>query len=49
VYEWKQQKPRLDDERSQFLGQMKGAKMQWLQVPNQRNTDNQNNVRREGS
>jgi len=27
LYEWKQHKPWLDDERSQFLGQTKGAKM----------------------
>jgi hypothetical protein len=49
VYEWNQPKPWLDNERSQFLGQTKGAKMQWLQGPNQRDTDNQNNVRREAS
>ena len=49
MYEWKQLKPWLDDKRSQFLSQTKGAKMQWLQAPNQRDTDNQNNVRPEAS
>jgi len=49
VYEWKQHKIWLDDERSQVLSQTKGVKMQSLQGPNQRDTDNQNNVRREAS
>ena len=49
MYEWKQHKIWLDDERSQFLSQTKGVKMQSLQGPNQRDTDNQNNVRREAS
>jgi len=33
-YEEKQQKPRYDEECSQFLDQRKQAKMQWLQNPN---------------
>jgi hypothetical protein len=49
VYEWKQHKTWLDDKRSQFLSQTKGAKMQWLQGTNQRDTDNRNNVRPEAS
>ena len=32
-----------------FLDQMKQAKMQWLQDPNQSNVDNLNNVRCEAS
>jgi hypothetical protein len=49
LYEQKQLKPWSDEECSQFLYQRKPGKMQWLQDPNQNNTDNLNNVRRETS
>jgi len=42
-------KPWFDEECSQFLGQRKQAKMQWLQDPNQTNVINPNSVRREAS
>jgi hypothetical protein len=45
LYEQKPYKPWFDDECSQFLDQMKHAKMQWLQDPNQSNVDNVNNIR----
>jgi len=45
LYEFKQQKPRFDEECLQFLDERKQAKMQWLQDPNQSNVDNLNNVR----
>jgi len=48
LYERKQHKPRFDEECSQFLDQRKQV-MQWLQDPNQSNTDNVNNVRRENN
>ena len=35
LFEWKEHKPRFDDECLQFLDQSKQAKMQWLQEPNQ--------------
>jgi hypothetical protein len=37
LHEWKQRKLWLDEECSQFLGQRKQVKMQWLQDPNQSN------------
>jgi len=49
LHEWKQYKPRFDEECSQFLDRRKQGKMQWLQNPNQSNADNLNNVRRETS
>jgi len=49
LYEFKQQKPRFDEECLQFLDERKQAKMQWLQDPNQSNVDNLNNVRTEAS
>ena len=49
LYEQKQHKPWFDDECSQFLGQRKQAKMQWLQDPNQSNIHSLNNARREAS
>jgi hypothetical protein len=49
LYELKQHKPWLDEERLGFLDQRKQAKMQWLQYPNQRNVDILSNVRPEAS
>jgi hypothetical protein len=49
LYGWKQHKPFFDEECSQFLDQRKQAKMQWLQYPNQSNSDNLNNSRHEAS
>jgi len=49
LYEWKQYKPRFDEEFSQFLDRRKQGKMQWLQDPHQSNADNLNNVRCETS
>jgi hypothetical protein len=45
LYGQKEHKPWLDEECSQFLGQRKLAKMQWLQS----NLDNLNNARHEAS
>ena len=47
LYERKQYKPWLHEERSQFSDQRKQANLQWLQDPNKRNVDNLNNVGRE--
>ena len=49
LYRWKQHKPWFDEECSQFLGQRKQAKMQWLQETNQSNLDKLNSARREAS
>jgi hypothetical protein len=49
LYGRKQHKPWSDKECSQFLGQRKQAKMQWLQDPNQSNLDNVNNARHKTS
>jgi hypothetical protein len=38
-------KPWIDEECSQILGQRKEVKMQWIQDPNQNNLDNLNNER----
>jgi hypothetical protein len=46
---WKQHKPWFDEKCSQFLGQRKRAKLQWLQVTNQSNLNNLNNARYEAS
>jgi hypothetical protein len=40
----KQHKPWFDEECSQVLGQRKQAKMQWIQNPNQSNSDNLNKL-----
>jgi len=48
LHEFKQHKSWFHEE-TVFLEQMKKAKMQWLQYPNQRNVDNLNNVRHEAS
>jgi hypothetical protein len=48
-YGRKHHKPRFDAERSEFLGQRKQAKIQWLQDPNQSNLDNLKNARRDAS
>ena len=45
----KQHKLWFDEEWLGFLDQRKQAKMQWVQVPSQKNVDNRNNVRREAS
>jgi hypothetical protein len=47
LYEWKQHKPCFDKECSNFLDQRKQAKIQWLQIPEERNAGNLNNVRHE--
>jgi len=44
LYELKQHKPWFDEECLGFLDQMRYAKMQWLQDPNQSNVDNLNSV-----
>jgi len=49
LYGLKQHKARFDEKRLRFLDQRKQAKMQWLKDPNQSNTDNLHNVRREAS
>ena len=49
MYEWKQHKPRFDEDRLRLLYQRKQAKMQWLQDQNQSILDNLKNVRREAS
>jgi hypothetical protein len=49
LYGQKQHKPGFDEECSQVLGQMKQAKMQWLQDSNQSNLDDLNNARHEAS
>ena len=49
LYELKQHKLWFDAECLHILDQRKRAKMNWLQDPNQRNIDNLNKVRREGS
>ena len=49
LYGWKQHKPWFDEKCSQFLGQRKQAKMQWLQDTKQSNLDNLNNARGEAS
>jgi hypothetical protein len=45
----KHNKPWFDDECSKLTDQRKQAKLQWLQNPNQINTDNLQNLRRENS
>jgi len=45
----KQHKPWFYEECLGFSDQRKQVKIQWLQVPNQRNLDNLNNIRREAS
>ena len=49
LYELQQHKPRYDEECFHFLDQMRQAKMQWLQDPNQSSADNLNTVRCEAS
>jgi len=49
LYELKQHKPWFDTECLSFLKEMKQAKMQWLQDPDDSNVDNLNNVRCEDS
>jgi hypothetical protein len=49
LYTQKQHKPWFHEECSQVLGRRKQAKMQWLQNPNQSNSDNLNNARQEAS
>ena len=49
LYELKQHKPWFGEECLSFFGSKEQAKMQWVQDPNQRNVDNLNNVKREGS
>jgi hypothetical protein len=49
LYTQKQHKPWFDEECSQVLGQRKQTKMQWLQNPNQSNSDNLHNARHEAS
>jgi hypothetical protein len=49
MHEWKQHKPRFDEECLVFLDQRRQAKMQWAQDPFQSNVDNLNSVRREVS
>ena len=49
MYEWKQHKPWLDDECSQFLDHRKQSKMHLLQDPNRSYIGNLNDVRREAS
>jgi hypothetical protein len=49
LYELRQYKPWFDEKCSQFLDERKQVRMQWLQDPNQSNTDNLNNIRREAS
>jgi hypothetical protein len=49
LYDWKQYKPWFDEECLQFLYQMKQARNQLLQDPNQSNVDNLNNVRSKAS
>ena len=44
-----QHKPWFNEKCSQFLGQRKQAKLQWLQDPNQSNADNLSNARREAN
>jgi hypothetical protein len=44
-----QNKPWFDDESSKLIDQRKQAKLQWLQNPNQINTDNPQSLRRETS
>jgi hypothetical protein len=48
-YELRKHKPRFDEACSKLLDERKGAKLQWLQDPNEVNGDNLNNVRREAS
>jgi hypothetical protein len=45
----KNNKPWFDDECSKLIDQRKQAKLQWLQNPNQINSDNLQNLRRETS
>jgi hypothetical protein len=47
LYEMKQHKPWFDEACSQFLYQMKHAKLQWLHDPNQNLVNNLNNVTHE--
>ena len=47
--DWKQPKPRFDEECLGCLYQRKQAKIQWLQDPKQSNVSNLNNVRHEAS
>jgi hypothetical protein len=47
--DWKQPKPRFDEECLGCLYQRKQAKIQWLQDPKQSNVSNSNNVRHEAS
>jgi len=49
LYELKQLKPWYDEECLRFLEQMKRAKMQWLQCPNQSNVDYINTTKPEAS
>jgi len=49
LHEFKQNKPRFDEECSGFFDQRKRAKMQWIQDPSQSKVDNLNYVRREVS
>jgi hypothetical protein len=49
LHEWKQHKPWIDAECSQFLDKRKEAKIHWLRNPNQSNGDNLNNIRCEAS
>jgi len=45
LHELKQHQSWFDEECLRFLDQRKQAKMQWVQVPNQRSVDNLNNVK----
>jgi len=45
----KQYRPWFGEKCLGFLDQKNQAKMQWVQVTNQRNAENLNNVRREGN
>jgi hypothetical protein len=47
LHEFKQHKPRFDEECLGFLHQRKQAKMQWIHDPSQSNVDNLNKVRRD--
>ena len=49
LLELKKHKPWFDEECLHFLDERKQAKLQWVQVPSQRNVDTPNNVRREAS
>jgi len=49
LHEFKQHKPRIDEECLGFLDQRQQTKMNWVQDPNQNNVDNINNTRRDAS